>query len=44
MKTKNDLVNNWILKADNDLKSAEHERRRNKGQRRESGLIRMDGS
>jgi len=25
MKTKSELVNNWLLKADNDLKSAEHE-------------------
>lgn len=25
MKTKRELVSNWILKADNDLKSAEHE-------------------
>ena len=25
MKTKVELVNNWLLKADNDLKSAEHE-------------------
>ncbi|MCK4766089.1 MAG: HEPN domain-containing protein [Candidatus Aminicenantes bacterium] len=25
MKTKKDLVNNWIIKADKDLKSVEHE-------------------